>query len=140
MVYAQSFAKRKGINMSNKKNRLDKAEMKYSEELHEWLTNPKNEDLPNEIVEPKLEAAFNEYLQELFKDEDECAEFISTGSRLAELEFLPLVFEHFKSKKIYEAIKANCGVAFSHKQYIESNEMELRRKELLAYMEQQIVL
>ena len=115
--------------MATKKTRLRKEEEKYCAELHEWLTNPKNEDLPNEIVEPKLQAAFDEFLQALLKDEEECAEFIANGNIIDELEFLPLIFEHFKSRKIYEAIKSNCDVAFSHKKIIESKDMEQRRKE-----------
>ena len=121
--------------MATKKTRLRKEEEKYCAELHEWLTNPKNEDLPNEIVEPKLQAAFDEFLQALLEDEEECAEFIANGNIIDELEFLPLIFEYFKSRKIYEAIKSNCDVAFSHKKIIESKDMEQRRKEMLVNME-----
>ena len=118
--------------MTTKKTRLRKAEEKYCAELHEWLTNPKNEDLPNEIVEPKLQAAFDEFLQALIENEDECAEFIAEGHIIDELEFLPLIFEHFKSRKIYEAIRSNCEVAFSHKYSAESKDMERERNEMLA--------
>ena len=121
--------------MTTKKTRLRREEEKYCAELHEWLTNPKNEDLPNEIVEPKLQAAFDEFLQALLEDEEECAEFIANGNIIDELEFLPLIFEYFKSRKIYEAIKSNCDVAFSHKKIIESKDMEQRRKEMLVNME-----
>lgn len=122
--------------MSLKKTgRLRNAETKYAEELQEWLTNPKNEDLPNEMVTPKIEAAFNAFLQELLQDEDECAEFIAAGNVMDELDFIPLIFEHFKSRKIYEAIKSNCDLAFSHKKFIESDETEQRRKKMLLHME-----
>lgn len=121
--------------MNSKKCRLKLAETRYCEELQEWLTNPKNEDLPNEVVEQKIQAAFNAFLQELLQDEDECAAFISAGRVMHELDFLPLIFEHFKSCKIYDAIKSNCEVAFSHKKFIESEEMEQRRKEMLSCME-----
>lgn len=121
--------------MATKKTRLRKAEEKYCEELHEWLTNPKNEDLPNEIVEPKIQAAFDEFLQAMLENEDECAEFIAKGGIIDEIYFLPLIFEHFKSRKIYEAIKSNCEVAFSHKYSIESEETELKRKEMLLNMQ-----
>ncbi len=120
--------------MSLKNSRLRNAEIKYVEKLHEWLTNPKNEDLPNEVVTPKIEAAFNAFLQELLQDEDECAEFISAGGVMDELDFLPLIFQHFKSRKIYDAIKSNCDVAFSHKEFVESEEMEQKRKEMLLNM------
>ena len=40
--------------MTTKKSRLKIAEEKYCEQLHEWLTNPKNEDSPNDVVEPKI--------------------------------------------------------------------------------------
>ena len=121
--------------MATKKTRLRKAEEKYCEELHEWLTNPKNEDLPNEIVESKIQAAFDEFLQAMLENEDECAEFIAKGGIIDELDFLPLVFEHFKSRKIYEAIKSNCEVAFSHKYSVESEELTLKRREMLSYMQ-----
>ena len=117
------------------KNRLRNAEDKYIEELHEWLTNPKNEDLPNEVVTPKIEAAFHAFLQELLQNEDECAAYISAGGVMNELDLLPLIFEHFKSRKIYKAIKSNCEVAFSHKLFTESEEIERKRKEMLSYME-----
>ena len=121
--------------MTTKKTRLKREEEKYCAELHEWLTNPQNEDLPNEIVEAKIQAAFDEFLQALLKDEGECAEFIAKGNIIDELEFLPLIFEYFKSRKIYEAIKSNCDVAFSHEKIIESKDMERRRKEMLMNME-----
>ena len=121
--------------MATKKTRLRKAEEKYCEELHEWLTNPKNEDLPNEIVEPKIQAAFDEFLKAMLENEDECAEFIAKGGIIDELDFLPLVFEHFKSRKIYEAIKSNCEVAFSHKYSVESEELTLKRRVMLSYMQ-----
>ena len=54
--------------MSTKKSRLNRAEEKYCEQLHEWLTNPKNEDLPNNVVESKIEEAFNEFFQALIAD------------------------------------------------------------------------
>lgn len=120
--------------MATKKTRLQKAEEKYCAELQEWLTNPKNEDLPNEIVEPKIKGAFDEFLQALIEDEDECAEFIAKGGIIDEIDFFPFVFERFKSRKIYEAIKSNCLVAFSHTYSIESEETELRRNEMLSYM------
>ena len=90
--------------MAAKKTRLQKAAEKYCAELQEWLTNPKNDDLPNETVEPKIKAAFDDFLLALIKDEDECAEFIARGGIIDELDFLPLVFEHFKSQKIFDAI------------------------------------
>ena len=121
--------------MATKKTRLRKAEEKYCAELHEWLTNPKNEDLPNEIVEPKIQAAFDGFLQALLEDEDECAEFIAEGNIMDELECLPLIFDHFKTRKIYEAIRSNCDIAFSHEYGTESEETELKRKEMLSYMQ-----
>ena len=120
--------------MTTQKIRLRREEEKYCAELHEWLTNPQNEDLPNETVDSKIQAAFDGFLQALLKDEGECAEFIANGNIIDELEFLPLVFEHFKSRKIYEAIKSNCDVAFSHKYGTESEEIELKRKEMLLHM------
>ena len=126
--------------MATEKTRLRKAEEKYCAELHEWLTNPKNENLPNEIVEPKIMAAFDEFLQSLREDEDECAEFIAEGGIIDELDFLPLIFEHFKSRKIYEAIKSNCDVAFLHKYGTESEELEQARRDLLTYMQSRITL
>ena len=118
------------------KSRLKKAEEKFCEQLHEYLTNPKNENLPNEIVEPKIKEYFNEFFQSLIADEDECAIFISKGNILNEMELLPQVFEHFKSVKIYEAIKANCEVAFSQKFSIESENLLKARKRLLAHIEE----
>ena len=120
--------------MATKKSRLRKAEEKYCAELHEWLTNPKNEDLPNEIVEREIQAAFDEFLQAMLENEDECAEFIAKGNIIDELEFLPFIFEHFKSRRIYEAIKSNCDVAFSRKNGTESKEMELQRNQMLSHM------
>ena len=120
--------------MATKQTRLRKAEEKYCAELHEWLTNPKNEDLSDEIVESKIKAAFGEFLKALLEDESECAEYISKGGVIDELDFLPLIFEHFKSRKIYEAIKSNCEVAFSHKYGTESEEMELKRNDMLESM------
>ena len=121
--------------MSSKNARLKNAENKYVEALHEWLTNPENEDLPDEAVTHGIEAAFHEFLQELLRDEDECAKFVSAGNITHELYFLPLIFEHFKSRKIYDAIKADCNVAFSHKEFVESEETEQKRKEMLLAME-----
>ena len=120
--------------MNTKKSRLQKAEEKYCAELHEWLTNPKNEDIPNETVEHQVKAAFDEFLQALMKDEDECARFIAEGGIMDELDFLPLIFEHFKTPRILEAIEANCEAAFSHKHGIESEETERERKEMLSHM------
>lgn len=140
VAFVQNLNKRKENNVSSNKSRLRKAEINYCNELQECLTNPKNEDMPNEIIEPKIKAAFNEFLQALLQDEDECAEFISQGGIMDELDFLPLLFNHFKSVKIYEAIKANCEVAFSHKLFTESEELEQSRRELIAYMEKQIDL
>lgn len=118
--------------MGKRQTRLQQAESKYCNQLHEWLTNPKNEDLPNEIVEPQLKAAFNDFLEALILDEDECAQFISNENFLDELDFLPLIFAHFKSQKIYNAICANCEAAFSHKHFTESYETENKRRLLLA--------
>lgn len=126
--------------MSSKKNRLTKAEISYCNKLQECLTNPKNEDMSNEIIEPKIKAAFNEFLQALLQNEDDCAEFISQGGITDELELLPLLFNHFKSVKIYEAIKANCEIAFSHKFSVESDELEQMRKDLLLLMQHQLGL
>ena len=120
--------------MVTKKTRLKKAEEKYCSELQEWLTNPQNEDLPDEIVESKIKAAFDEFLKALLEDESECAEFIAKGGIIDELDFLPFIFEHFKSQKIYDAIKSNCDIAFSNKYGTESKEMELIRNEMLASM------
>lgn len=124
--------------MATKKTRLMKAQEIYCEQLHEWLTNPKNEDLPNDVVEAKIEAAFNEFFQVLIADENECAEFIAKGGVIDELELLPLIFKHFKSKKIYEAIKTNCDIAFAHKYSTESEELENKRKDLISNMEKDL--
>ena len=121
--------------MTLKMTRLRKAEENYCAQLHEWLTNPKNEDLPPEVVEPKIKAAFNDFFQALIQDEDECAAFICQGNRMDELDFMPLIFEHFKSKKIYEAIKSNCEAAFSHQYSVESEDLKNRRKALLSHMQ-----
>lgn len=126
----------KGVKMNNK--RLKNAENKYCLQKHEWLTNPQNEDLPDEIIEQRLQEAFDEFLKELCLDEDESAEFISGGCVLDELEFLRTVFDYFKSEKIYEAIKTNCEIAFSHKYVTESQEIENERKELIVYMQKQL--
>ncbi len=123
-----------------KKNRLKEAEEKYCKQLHECLTNPKNENLPNDIIETKIEEAFNGFIQALVQNEDECACFISKGNVMDELEILPIVFDRFKSVKIYEAIKANCEVAFSHKFTVESKEVEQKRKIMLDDMKQQLIL
>ena len=120
--------------MATKQTRLRKAEEKYCSELHEWLTNPKNENLSDEIVELKIKTAFGEFLKALLEDEGECAEYIAKGGIIDELDFLPLIFECFKSRKIYEAIESNCAVAFSHKYGTESEEMGLKRKEMLESM------
>ena len=71
----------------------------------------------------------------LIQDEDECAEFISKGKKADELEFLPLVFEHFKTRKIFDAIKSNCEITFSHKYSTESEKTELKRKEMFSNMQ-----
>ncbi len=118
-----------------RKSRLRIAADKYCEQLHEWLTNPKNADLPNEIVVPKLDSAFHTFFQELIFDEQECADFISKGGIIDEMEFLPLVFEHFKSRKIYEAIKSNCEASFSGIHSIESDELQNARKMLILHMQ-----
>ncbi|MBO5907622.1 MAG: hypothetical protein J6Q85_05685 [Clostridia bacterium] len=124
--------------MSTKKSRLNRAEEKYCEQLHEWLTNPKNEDLPNDVVEPKIEDAFNEFFQALIADENECAEYISKGGVMDEIELLPLIFEHFRNQKIYEAIKSNCEIALAHKYSTESKEVESKRKSLISYMKNEL--
>ena len=124
--------------MSTKKSRLNRAEEKYCEQLHEWLTNPKNENLPNDVVESKVEAAFNEFFQALIADENECADFISEGGVMDEIELLPLLFKHFKNQKMYEAIMSNCEIAFSHKYSIESEEVEKKRKDLISYMKNEL--
>lgn len=119
-------------------SRIEKAEIKYCNTLQEWLTNPKNESLPDEIVENEISASFDEYIKELLLDETECAEFISAGNRTEELEYLKFVFDHFKSHKIYEAIKINCEIAFSHKFLIESEEAQASRRNLIAYMQKEL--
>ena len=124
--------------MSTKKSRLNRSEEKYCEQLHEWLTNPKNEDLHNDVVEPKIEEAFNEFFQALIADENECAEYISKGGIMDEIELLPLIFEHFRNQKIYEAIKSNCEIAFAHKYSTESKEVESKRKSLISYMKNEL--
>ena len=68
----------------------------------------------------------------LIVDEDECADFIAIGGIMDEIKLLPMIFEHFKSEKIYEAIKSNCEIAFSHKFSIESKAIEQQRKDMLA--------
>ena len=124
--------------MTTKKSRLKIAEEKYCEQLHGWLTNPKNEDSPNDVVEPKIEAAFNEFFQALIADENECAEFISKGGVMDEIELLPLIFKHFRSQKIYEAIKSNCEIAFAHKYSTESEDVENKRKDLISFMKNEL--
>jgi len=121
-----------------KKNRLKNAEIKYSSKIQELLTNPINEILPDNIINPQINSAFSEFLEEILKDENECAEFISKGNIVDEIYILRPVFEHFKSNKIYEAIKSNCEIAFSHKYSIESKEIEQMRKDLLLYISSQL--
>jgi hypothetical protein len=120
------------------KSRLKKAEVQYCETLQDLLTNPKNEDLPNEIIQPQIEEALNKFVQELLLNEDETAAFIAEGNVFDEMKMLPIVFEHFKSAKIYVAIKTNCEIAFSHKFCVESADIEQERKAFLAYMEAQL--
>ncbi len=122
--------------MKRKTTRLEMAESRYCDQLHEWLNNPQNEDKSSEIVESKIAVAFDEYVQALLLDEGECADFISTGGRMGELEFLKIVFDHFKSKRIAEAITSNCELAFTHAFSTESQELEEDRRKLIAYMEQ----
>ena len=133
--YAPSSNKRKGNKMKKKSTRLEKAEAEYESQLHEWLTNPKNEDLSPELTEEKLSAAFQRFLDELLADEAECAAFIFVGGRLDEHLYLKTVFDHFKSQKIFEAIKQNCAVAFSGESFTEAEELLSARRELIAYME-----
>ena len=121
--------------MMEKNSRLKMAEKKYVYELQEWLTNPKNADLANEMIEGKLKEASQAFYKELIQDESECADFLSKGGVADELEFIPLIFEYFKSRKIYDAIKSNCEVAFSHTLFVESSELEQQRKEMLSNME-----
>ena len=71
------------------KSRLKKAEVLYCETLQDLLTNPQNEDLPNEIIEPQIEEAFNKFVQELLLNEDETAAFIAEGNVFNEMEILP---------------------------------------------------
>lgn len=115
--------------------RIEKAGLKYSEQLQDLLNNPVNENLSNEIIEPKIKNAFGEYLQALLQDEDECVAFVSKGNIPEEIIVLPLIFEHFKSVKIYNAIKTNCEIAFSCKYSTESKELEQKRKDLIDYMQ-----
>jgi hypothetical protein len=129
---------KKGSRVRAKKSRLEQAEEKYCFQLHEWLTNPMNDDLPEEVVEANIQKAFDEFLKAMLEDEDECAEFIAKGVIVDEHDFLPLVFEHFRSQKIYEAIKSNCEVAFSHKFIIECEELENQRRAMLEKMKSEL--
>ena len=124
--------------MSAKKTRLEEAEMQYCGQMQEWLTNPKNEDLPSEVVEAHIEAAFQEFLQALLFSEEETAQFIANGGIMDELDFLPLIFNHFKSVKIYQAIKSNCEAAFLHKHSTESEDLRQARNHLLAHIKHQL--
>ena len=126
--------------MSVKKTRLELAEEQYGDTVQEWLNNPRHEDLPNEIVDHALDVAFGAFLQALLADEEECAAFIAKGNVTDELVILPLIFEHFKSVRIYEAIVANCEVAISHIYSHESMESEEQRRSLIAHMKSQLNL
>ena len=121
--------------MRVKATRLEKEEEKYENEMQNWLTNPKNEDLSDEVVEQKLADAFDRYVQALLLNERECAEFIAAGGRMGEPEILEIIFEHFKSREIFEAIKQNCELAFSHRLFVESQAIEEKRRILLSYIE-----
>ncbi len=116
--------------------RLKNAEKSYEHALQEWLNNPKNENVSNEIIEQNIQKEFNKYLQELLLDENDCAIFISEGGKLNELNYLQTIFDHFKSLKIYQAIKTNCEIAFSHKLFEEDDESEQKRKTLIKYMQE----
>ena len=96
--------------------------------------------LPSEVIELKTEAAFNGFFEALIADEHECAAFISEGGVMDEIEFLPLIFEHFKSERIYKAIRSNCKMAFAHKHLAESEELENRRRSLLSHMQKALAI
>ncbi|MBR6737860.1 MAG: hypothetical protein IKL82_05810 [Clostridia bacterium] len=124
--------------MKKKKTRLQQALSNYYTLLHTYLDNPLYEDEPNEVVDPLCDKAYDEFIKEFLLNEDECAEFLEHGRRYVEIDWLEIAYNHFKSEKIYNAIKENCDIAFSQKFVIESDELTERRKDLLLRMEKEL--
>ena len=88
------------------RTRLEKAREDYVEKYIDLFSN--GESLEHDHIFELYDAYVNQFLQELYVSEDETARMIARGGWFDEINFLKPVFDHFKSKKIYEAIVQNC--------------------------------
>ncbi len=127
----------KGELIMKTKNRLIETEIKYFDALQEWLTNPKNEDLQSEIVENEIRKACDEFVEALTLDEGETANFLSNSSQIYDIDVLLSVFEHFRSKEIYEAIKEN--IKNISDSLLLSEELKARYAEFIRLIEDKLI-
>ena len=119
-------------------SRLERAHSAYCDLLQDLLCNPKNENLPNEEIEPQITAAKEAYLSALVSNEEECAAFLTSTFHYNDLEFLMPIFLHFRSARIQKAIEENCRKAFSGEFLQESEELLLQRRELLTQIKKEL--
>ena len=55
------------------------------------------------------------------------------------MNFFKKIFDHFKTERIYNAIKTNCDNAFMQQgEFAESPDMITFRKDLISYMQKQL--
>ena len=116
------------------RTRLEKAREDYVEKYIDLFSN--GESLEYDHIFELYDAYVNQFLQELYIDEDETARMIARGGWFDEINFLKPIFDHFKSVKIYEAIKTNCEHAFNADEEVAEPENFIEaRKELIKYMQ-----
>ncbi len=118
------------------KTRLESARDKYVNEYITLFT--ENDGLDLDEIFKKQEVIFNTFLQELLKDEDDTANQILKGGWFGEIDFFMPIFNHFKSFKIYDAIKANCFKVLYSDIDSESVENLEKRKSILFSIEKQL--
>ena len=126
--------------MYNKnQTRLEKAHSRYFEQLNTYSYCDPYVDDETEMVDKLCEEAEVEFLKELLFNENDCAEYIENGKRFLEVEWLEKACDHFKSAKIYDAIKKQCEQALSKKYFFEQGELLASRFNLLFKIENEFI-
>lgn len=114
--------------MKQKKTRLEVASHLYFDTLQDLLCNPKNEDSPDEIIEPQIEKAEQAFIKELLQEEQETIEYILSQD-LISMHILKIVFAHFNSVATFNAIKIHLerslGAKFEPEESFEKYKCEI---------------
>ena len=119
------------------KTRLETARDRFVNLCSELFSD--GESLEYDHIFEMYDAYVNQFLQDLYVSEEETAKMIERGGWMDDYNFFKKIFDHFKTERIYNAIKSNCENAFMLEgEFAESPDMITFRKDLISYMQKQL--